>query len=347
MMASSKSAVTIYDVAEKAGVAISTVSRVLNDSTDVAEDTKERVLQVMDELKYLPNRVARSLAHRGASLIAIATPTITTAFHNSLLKGLRTVLTDVDHECDILLFDLGSADPLERLRSKLKGGRVDGLILAGIPVTPSLSNELKAFSAPVILIGNHHTEFDCFYWDNSDGAIQATTHLLENGHRRIGLIRAYTDGYLQLQRIQGYKKALKKFKVKFDENLIQSGSNPKHAGFSEEHGFEAMNQLLKVSPPVTAVIASSDVQAIGAWKAITDAQKRVPEDIALIGYDDIKTSYYIGLSSMDQSIEETGRLAAKRLLYRQNNPSDLARMDHKVPAILRTRQSTDFYLKPK
>ncbi|MCY4225984.1 MAG: LacI family DNA-binding transcriptional regulator [Bacteroidetes bacterium] len=346
-MASSKSTVTIYDVAKNAGVAISTVSRVLNDSPDVAEDTKKRVLQVMDELKYLPNRVARSLAQRGASLIAIATPTVTTAFHNSLLKGLRSVLTDVDQECDILLFDLGSSDPLERLRSKLKGGKVDGLILAGIPVTPSLAKELKAFSAPVILVGNHHTEFDCFYWDNSDGAIQATTHLLKNGHRRIGLIRAHTDGYVQLQRIQGYQKSLKKFKVKFDEHLVQSGTNPKHAGFSEEHGFEAMNELLKLSPAVTAVIASSDVQAIGAWKAITDAKKRVPEDIALVGYDDIKTSYYIGLSSIDQSIEETGRLAAKRLLYRQKNPSDLARMDHKVPAILRIRPSSDFTINTK
>jgi len=346
-MASLKSSVTIYDVAEKAGVAISTVSRVLNDSTDVADDTKKRVLQVIDELQYLPNRVARSLAQRGASLIAIATPTITTAFHNSLLKGLRSVLADVDQECDVLLFDLGSTNPLDRLRSKLKGGKVDGLILAGIPVTPSLAKELSAFNAPVILIGNHHTEFDCFYWDNSNGAVQATTHLLKNGHRRIGLIRAYTDGYVQLQRIQGYKKALEKFKVKFDKNLVQSGTNPKHAGFSEEHGLEAMNQLLKVSPEVTAVIASSDVQAIGALKAIRDAQKRVPEDIALIGYDDIKTCYYIGLSSIDQSIEETGRLAAKRLLYRQNNPSDLARMDHKVPAVLRIRHSSDLNLKTK
>ncbi|MCY4160091.1 MAG: LacI family DNA-binding transcriptional regulator [Bacteroidetes bacterium] len=336
------SPVTIYEVADKAGVAISTVSRVLNDSSDVAESTRERVLEVIDELKYLPNRVARSLAQRDSRVIAIATPTFTTAFHNSLLKGLRTVLADITGECDLLLFDLGSKNPLDRLRDKLKGGKVDGLILAGIPVSPPLAKELKAFDAPVILIGNHHTEFDCFYWDDFAGAEKATTHLLERGHHRIGLIRAYTDGYVQLQRIQGYKKALKKHKVRFDSKLIQSGSNIKHAGFSEEHGLEAMNELLKISPPVTAVLASSDVHAIGAWKAIREANKRVPQDISLIGYDDIKTSYYIELSSVDQRIEETGRLAAERLLTRQQNPSDTTRIDHKIDPKLQIRKSSNY-----
>ncbi len=341
-MPRSKSPVTIYEVANKAGVAISTVSRVLNDSSDVAEHTRERVLKVMDELKYLPNRVAKSLAQRDSNVIAIATPTITTAFHNALLKGLRTVLADVDEECDLLLFDLGSTDPLSRLKRKLKRGKVDGLILAGIPVTPPLAKELKAFSAPVILIGNHHTDFDCFYWDNAIGAEKAAKHLLEMGHQRIGLIRAHTDGYVQLQRIQGYKKALKKYKIQFDSQLIQSGTTVKHAGFSEENGFEAMSELLKISPPITAVLASSDVHAIGAWKALRDAGKRVPEDVALVGYDDIKTSYFIGLSSIDQRIEHTGRLAAERLLVRQKTPSDSSRIDRKIVVDLRIRCSSDF-----
>lgn len=341
-MSRPKSRVTIYEVAKRAGVAISTVSRVLNDSPNVAEDTKRHVLKVVDELKYLPDRVARSLAQQGSNLIAIATPTITTAFHNSLLKGLRTVFMDTDTDCDLLLFDLGSADPLKRLRSKLKGGKVDGLILAGIPVSPPLAKELKAFNAPVILIGNHHTDFDCFYWNNSKGAEKATNHLLKKGHQRIGLIRAYTDGYVQLERIRGYQKALKKHKVPLDSSLIQSGVTTKHAGFSEEHGFEAMNELLRVNPRITAVLASSDVQAIGAWKAIRDAGLRIPEDIALVGYDDIKISYYLGLSSVDQRIEETGRLAAERLISRQRHPSESERIDQKIVAKLQIRRSSNY-----
>ena len=341
-MANSKSRVTIYEVAAKAGVGISTVSRVLNDSPNVSEDTYNRVSKVIDDLKYLPDRVARSLAQRNSNLIAIAIPTVTTAFHNSLLKGLRIVLADVNEECDLLLFDLGSTNPLNRLRSKLKGGKVDGLVLAGIPVTPSLAKELDAFGGSVILIGNHHTEFDCFYWDNYEGAQKATKHLLRKGHCRIGFIRAYTDGYIQLQRISGYKAALKEYKIGFNPELIQSGETTKHAGFSEEHGFEAMNQLLKLSPPITAVLASSDVQAIGAWKAIRDAGKRVPEDIALVGYDDIKTSYYIGLSSVDQHIEHTGKLAAKHLIYRKKNPRDSTRVDQKIASDLQIRRSSNY-----
>ena len=341
-MANSKSQVTIYEVAAKAGVGISTVSRVLNDSPDVSEDTHKKVSKVIDELNYLPDRVARSLAQRSSNLIAIAIPTVTTAFHNSLLKGLRTVLADVNEECDLLLFDLGSTNPLERLRSKLKGGKVDGLVLAGIPVTPPLAKELVAFRAPVVLIGNHHTDFDCFYWDNHEGAEKATTHLLQKGHQRIGLIRAHTDGYVQVRRISGYKAALKKYKVTFNPKLVQIGKTTKHAGFSEEHGFEAMNQLLKVSPPITAVLASSDVQALGAWKAIQDAGKRVPEDIALVGYDDIKTSYYIGLSSIDQHIEHTGELAAKHLINCKKNPENYTRVDKKITSDLRIRRSSDY-----
>ena len=338
-MARNTSRVTIYEVAQQAGVAISTVSRVLNDSPYVAKTTRARVLQTIDELKYRPNRVAKSLAQPRSTVIAIAIPTFTTPFHNELLKGLRTVLAEEEH--DLLLFDLGSTDPLDRLRSKFKGGTVDGLILAGIPVDPPLAQELKALRAPVVLIGNHHTQFDSFYWDDTDGARTATSHLISRGHKRIGMIRAYTDGYLQLLRIQGYREALAEHNIDFDPELVQSGTTEKHAGFSEEHGFEAMQRLLATRPRPSAVLASSDVQAVGAWKAIRDAGLSVPRDIALVGYDDIKASYYLGLSSVDQRIEATGRSAAKRLVYRLNNPGAQERVGQRITPTLRIRFSSN------
>ncbi|MDE2834238.1 MAG: LacI family DNA-binding transcriptional regulator [Bacteroidota bacterium] len=338
-MARKASRVTIYDVAQQAGVAISTVSRVLNESPDVAAATRAHVLETIDALKYRPNRVAKSLAQPRSTVIAIAIPTFTTPFHNELLKGLRTVLAGREH--DLLLFDLGSSDPLQRLRSKLKGGTVDGLILAGIPVDPPLARELKALRAPVILIGNHHTQFDSFFWDDTEGARIAATHLITAGHVRIGMIRAYTDGYLQLQRIRGYQDALTAHEIDFDPQLLQSGTTAKHAGFSEEHGFEAMQRLLESEPRPTGVLASSDVQAIGAWKSIRDAGLSVPQDIALVGYDDIKTSYYIGLSSVDQRIEGTGQAAAERLMYRLDNPGTKERVDQRVTPTLRIRYSSN------
>ena len=183
----------------------------------------------IDELNFRPDRVAKSLAQQKARSIAIAIPTFTTPFHNEVLKGVRSKLLDLEH--DLLLFDLGSTSPLDRLLDKLKRGTVDGLLLAGVPVDESLAPELKALRAPVVLIGHHHTQFDCFYWDNAVGSQAAVNHLVQQGHRRIGMIRSHTDSYLQKQRIEGYQRALEHAGIPFDETIVLSGQTEKHAGF--------------------------------------------------------------------------------------------------------------------
>lgn len=337
-MSRDKSKVTIYDVARKAGVAISTVSRVLNNSNDVSDRTKARVQKTIAELQFRPDRTAKSLAQRQNYSLAVAIPTFTTPFHNELLKGIRGSLRDA--QIDLLLFDLGSDKPEQQLLSFLKRGAVDGLLLAGVPVDEALTRELKALQAPVVLIGNHHTEFDCFYWDDLVGAEGAVNHLIALGHRRIGMIRAFTDSHLQEQRILGYRKALEQHGLPFDPALICAGRTEKHAGFNEEAGYEAMRGLLDVEPPVTAVFASSDVQAIGAWKAIRDAGMKTPDDIALIGYDDIKTSQFIGLSSMDQSMQEIGQQATALLLRRVRDGRTGKPVEQRVIPTLRVRDSS-------
>ncbi len=339
-MARDKSKITIYDVADRAGVAISTVSRVLNDSPDVSERTRQRVNEAIDALEFRPDRVAKTLAQQRTRSIAIAIPTFTTPFHNELLKGVRSILVGEDH--DLLLFDLGSRSPLERLLGMLKRGTVDGLLLAGVPVDESLAVELKALRAPVVLVGHHHSHFDCFYWENASSARAAIVHLIEQGHRRIGMIRSFTNSFLQMKRIEGYRQAMEEAHLPFDESLIKSGTTEKHAGFSEEHGYEAMQRLLELDPPVTAVFASSDVQAIGAWKAIREAGKTVPEDIALVGYDDIKTSHFIGLSSVDQNMEGVGREAAEQLLFRLAHPGTDERIARLIIPDLRIRESSHY-----
>jgi LacI family transcriptional regulator len=340
-MSTKKRKITIYDVAAHAGVAISTVSRVLNESTDVSDQTRERVLEAIEELKFRPDRVAKMLAQKQVRSLAIAIPTFTTPFHNELLKGVRSKLHD--RENDLLLFDLGSVDPQKKLLSFLKRGTLDGLLLAGVPVDVGLTPELKAFRAPIVLVGNHHSDFDCFYWDNDSGAKAAVQHLIEQGHRRIGMIRAYTDSYLQTKRIEGYRMALEEAGIPFDPALIKSGTTEKHAGFSEEHGYEAMQQLLAEEPKVSAVFASSDVQAYGAWKAIRDSGQSVPENIALVGYDDIKTSQYIGLSSVDQDMENVGRMATERLLARLEGVAPDVPAANLVVPTLQVRESSRYH----
>lgn len=311
-----KAKATIYDVAEYAGVAISTVSRVLNNSQDVSDLTRAKVLKAIEKLQFRPHRMAKTLAQKQTHLLAIALPTFTTPFHNELLKGVRNCLRDKAEDIDLLLCDLGSRAPYERLLSFLKRGTVDGLLLAGMPLDEKIVAELKALYAPVVLVGYQNDEFDSYYWDDVSGGRVAVEHLVDQGHQKIAMIRAHTESDFQSGRLKGYRDALKQGGIAFDETLVKSGKTTKHGGFSEEAGFEAMQEILEEAPDITAVFSSSDVQAIGAWKALRDAGKQVPNDVAIVGYDDIKTSHYIGLSSVDQSMDEVGQEATDLLLRR-------------------------------
>jgi LacI family transcriptional regulator len=340
-MSRPKSRATIYDVASRANVAISTVSRVLNNSNDVSEPTRIRVQKAIEELQFRPDRTAKTLAQKSTKSLAIAIPTFTTPFHTELLKGCRMCLQD--QPSDLLLCDLGSKSPHATLLNFLKRGAVDGLLVAGVAVNDAIVSELRALRAPVVLIGARNHSFDSYYWNNVSGAETAVNHLIESGHRRIGMIISHTDSELQQERIAGYRQALEQAQVEFDPSIIVHGRTEKHAGFSEEAGYEAMQQLLEHHPDVTAVFASSDVQAIGAWKAVRDAQKRVPEDIALVGYDDIKTSAFIGLTSVDQSMHDVGEQATNRLLDLINgNASSDSRIDRLIQPKLIVRDSSNF-----
>jgi len=320
-MTQDKAKTTIYDVADRANVAISTVSRVLNESSDVSDRTRARVLQAIEELHFRPDRTAKNLAQQKTDLLAIALPTFTTPFHNELLKGVRACLREYDS--DLLLCDLGSKERHQTLLDFLRRGAVDGLLLAGVDVTERVAEELMALQAPVVIVGSEWPNFDCFHWDDVEGARQAVSHLIEQGHTRVGMIHTSTGSPLQNRRIQGYREAMEQKGIDFDPILLSSGLTQKHAGFSEEAGYEAMTALLKIEPPITAVFASSDVQAIGAWKAIIDNGKTVPDDIAIVGYDDIKTSQYIGLTSIDQNMQQIGQNAAELLIRRmKTGPAD-------------------------
>lgn len=313
-MSREKTRITIYDVADRAGVAISTVSRVLNQSPEVAEPTRVRVEQAISELQYRPDRTARSLAQQEYNSLAVALPSFTAPFQNELLKGIRTVLRE--HALDLLICDLGSTQPERALVDFLQRGAVRGLLLCGVPVTESVKRELMTMHSPTVLIGHEYEGFDAFRWDDAAGARHAVNHLIAEGHKRIALIRSGGGGQLQTERIAGYCSALQEHGYPVDHSLIFTGDVGKHGGFSEEDGYDAMNRILSSQPDVTAVFASSDVQAIGALAALSDHGLSAPGDVAVVGYDDIKTSRYIGLSSVDQSMQKIGSSATERLLAR-------------------------------
>ena len=319
----SRSRPTIHDVANRAGVSPATVSRVVNETGQTADDTRERVAEVIDELGYRPNRTAKALSQGSTQTIAVAVPTFTTPFHNELLKGIRSRLKDVD--ADFLLCDLEWENPEASLVHFLERGAMDGLLAAGLPMSESLAWELQKLGGPSVLVGSQWPDLDSFHWDETTGARMAAEHLLGRGHSRIGMITTHRDNPIQNARIQGYAEALRAAGIEPRDEWIATGRTEKHAGFSEESGYEAMQSLLRAGPDVTAVFASSDVQAIGAWQALRQADYDVPEDVALIGYDDIKISRFIGLSSVAQNMHEIGERATDLLLrrLRRTGPSEV------------------------
>lgn len=314
MPSTRQSTSTIHDVADRAGVSAATVSRVVNDTGQTADATRERVLSAIEELEYRPDRTAKSLAQGATRTIAVAVPTFTTPFHNELLKGVRSRLEDLD--ADLLLCDLEWEDPEASLRSFLERGVMDGLLAAGLPVGSTIGEELRTLGRPVVLVGSQWDDLDSFYWDETGGARMATEHLLDQGHTRIGLITTHHGSPIRDARIRGYETALETAGIPPQDDWLATGQTEKHAGFSEESGYEAMQTLLDRAPDVTAVFASSDVQAIGAWQALRHRGLSVPEDVAIVGYDDVKVSRFIGLSTISQKMHDIGEATADLLLRR-------------------------------
>lgn len=329
---------TIYDVASEAGVAISTVSRVLNGSSEVSDATRERVLAAIEKLQFRPQRTARTLAQQETHSLAVAMPSFTSLFYVELLKGIKDELRDRD--IDLLLCNLGSTSPYDTLLRFLNRGAVDALLLASLPIDEKLERELGKLHAPVMIVGYETDAFDSLYWDDVEGARLAVEHLAKQGHSRIGFIAAQPWSYVADRRLEGYRQGLEGAGIDFDPSLVVTGKTSKHAGFSEEAGYEAMQDLLERDNAITAVCASSDVQAYGAWAALRDAARVVPDDVALVGYDNLKLSRFLGLTTIDQRMYQVGRSAAQSLLNRIEGTSE-ALLSGPVSLNLIVRSSSD------
>ncbi|WP_263809902.1 LacI family DNA-binding transcriptional regulator [Salinibacter pepae] len=328
---------TIYDVAERAGVAISTVSRVLNDDEDVAESTRERVLEAVEKIGYTRNRAARSLAIQTSKTIAAALPTFTTPFHNELLKGVRDRLEDED--IDLMICDLEWESIRSSLESFLSRGAIEGLIFAGHISDANVINRLKSLSIPVVVIGTKVDGLESFHWDNRSGAHMAVDHLVSIGHDRIFMISSPTENIPSKRREEGFFSALDSKGIEYEKDSVFYGETLKHDGFSEESGYEAMSKILDYDSSVSAIFASSDVHALGAWQKINEEGISVPSDIAIIGYDNIKVSRYAGLSSISQNILQVGFESTNSLLEIMKRSKTETR-SNKVEICLIKRKST-------
>lgn len=304
---------TLEDIAKRAGVSRSTVSRVVNGSPNVSIDVRKRVLKVIQTTGYQPNIAARSLASQRSNLIGLVLPRSVSSFFTDpffphLTQGIAFGCNNND--LTLSLFIVGSKEDEEKIYPRIsRRGLLDGVLVQSGQMDDKLTEELIKSSLPTVIIGRPFTSEGVNYIDvdNVRAAKKATEHLIKLGYKRIATITGTPGSSVTEDRLEGYKQALTLSGRMIDENLIAKGE------FSENSGYFAMQQLLPQHPD--AVFAASDIMASGAMRAIFDAGLRVPGDVAMVGFDDIPlaATTQVKLTTVHQPITRFGVQAVELL----------------------------------
>ena len=300
---------TIRDVAREARVSVATVSRVFNNSGPVREETRAAILAVAERLQYTPNTAARSLSTRRTGTVGVLLPDLHGEFFSEVIRGIDQTVQSSGYHVLISSSHNDRAEIEAALRAMR--GRVDGLIL----MAPDLDADSLLANLPerlpLVLLNTHLKEpgFDSINIDNYGGALRMTMHLLDAGRRRIALITGGARNYDAQERLRGYREALRGRGLGVDERLIVPGD------FTEWSGHAAAQRLAALEPLPDAVFATNDSMAVGALSALRDAGVSVPEDIAVVGFDDIPIAQYVSpaLTTVRVSIASLGSRAAARL----------------------------------
>lgn len=307
---------TIYAVAKEAGVAISTVSRVMNGSDNVSERTRERVERAIQELNFRPQTSARRLASQQPQMIAVAVPSFTTPFYNEILKGIKNEMSN--HEMDIMLYNTGSKDPQAAAENFFDRGTADAVLMISIPLSDALSAQITSSGIPTVLVGAKHPDYSYFYLDNYRGGRLAARHFAERGYTRPGMIVPKTPSRAAEERMRGFFDELHEANLSVTPSYIVSGLSTKHAGFTEENGYEAAEKIIGLmtggDPGPDGVFCTSDTQAMGAIHAFRRAGVDIPSEIGLIGYDNLKLTKYLDLTTIDQHMVAIGEQATRQLM---------------------------------
>ncbi|MBI3967820.1 MAG: LacI family DNA-binding transcriptional regulator [Chloroflexi bacterium] len=302
--------VTIHDVARAAGVGIGTVSRVLSGSSLVAPETRRRIQAAIEQLDYRPNRAARALSSGRTQTIEVLVPLFTRYFYVEVLCGIEAAITETGYSLVLQTVERPSerdqafANPSPRRRA-------DGLLIVSLTPTPELVRQLMLRSLPAVLVDGEHPDLPSVSVDHEEAARRAVRHLMELGHERIALVDRledpFTPGTLS-GRQRGYRAA-----------LDEAGVPPRPGyeivtDYSREEGRIAVEKLMLVAEPPTAILAGSDAQAAGALEAARHLGRRVPDDLAVVGYNDVEIAEYLSLTTMRVPMREMGRRGVALLL---------------------------------
>lgn len=308
---------TIFDVAKRAGVSYGTVSRVINNNPHVKPETRERICLAMQELGFVVNKQARGLAGGRTHMIGVLVPDLGTGYMGEIIRGIDTELSL--SSLDLVLYTTHRAANKEaNYIANLVKGAVDGLLLV-LPRSPSdYIGTLTAHNVPFVLIDHQGTGQSCpaVGATNWQGAYNATEYLINLGHQRIGFITGWMDLGCSVDRLEGYRAALHSHHLPECPELIYEGT------FVQPDGYAGASAFLKLPHPPTAIFASNDVMAFGVMDAVRNCGLRVPDDVSVLGFDDIVQASltHPALTTVNQPLEKMGRVATLMLLDLLKDP---------------------------
>lgn len=325
------------DVAERAGVSVTTVSHVINETRVVSPESRQRVAAAMDELGYQPNALARSLRRKETYTLGVIVPDSADPFFAEIVRGIED--TSFQRGYTITLCNSDSDLDKELLYTNaLTEKQVDGILFlaAGGKSTEHI-HSLHKRRMPLVVVDRQtqNMTLDSVQIDNAWGGWAATRHLVELGHRRIGCITGPSDLTLSAERVTGYRRALQEGRLSVDERLIVKGD------FQYESGYQAAHYFLAMADPPTAIFACNDLMAVGLVSAAQALGRRIPADLAVVGFDDVRLASFINppLTTIAQPKYDIGRIATTMLLERISNP-DMSPRQRTLKTELIVRRST-------
>lgn len=301
---------TIYDVARLAGVSTATVSRALNGTARIAPATQRAIDAAVAQLGYRPNTIARSLVTRATQTIAMLLPDVTNPFYAELVHGVQQAASERGYTMLLCTTD-GDARQEERYLELLRSKQVDGVLVDGLVLPPERVARFVREGLPIVCLDRDvdSATVPLVQVDNVLGARIATRHLLELGHWRIAHLRGPELGIAD-ERVEGFSEALAEAELEPDPRAIVAGD------WTDEGGYRAVRQLIHDGVPFTAVFAANDLSAIGAINGLAESGLRVPQDVSVVGFDDLRLAAFTlpPLTTVHQPAGEIARIATEILL---------------------------------
>jgi LacI family transcriptional regulator len=317
-MKNSSSSPTIYDVAELASVSTATVSRVLNSSNLVKKETREKVLKAIDELGFIPDVFARERARKDIGHIGVITPFFTIPSITRRLSGIANTLINTSY--NLTIFPVDSKRRLDNYYTELPYSRlVDGLIILTLPIDDLSLQRFKIREIPLLFLENHIDGYSSIEYDNKFGGRLAAEHFIQKKHKRCAFIgNSLVPEYTLSQeedRFEGYKQALLSHHIDLPDKYV------KLPVLHSRDQDQQIHDLLDADPPPTAIFTSTDELALSVLKIAKKRGVQIPEELAVIGFDDIDIAEYLDLTTISQSLIESGKLAAEHLISQITDPT--------------------------